>query len=150
MAIKSLWDFPRENFEKRVKITLYPLLNVSVERYFLTKAGLPAVIIKNSMMGHCCAYICLGEGSREYEEMVAVSVDDILVHGGFTYISSSELFTGNLKPHLWVGWDYAHAGDWTMLTPHGREHSIESIIDTIEDTAYQLIEKYHPLVKPIT
>ena len=58
---------------------------------------------------HPTAYVEIPETSTLYEK--GYSEIDIEVHGGLTY-SSYEL--ADIKDNSWfIGWDYAHLGDYT-------------------------------------
>lgn len=61
---------------------------------------------------HPCCYIRLMESDKFYNS----EYDDIPLncHGGLTYKSSNGL---QGKPGTWIGWDYAHWGDYVYLGP---------------------------------
>ena len=75
-----------------------------------------AVAILNVRGSHPCAYIQFKgiEELRDYEDLILYDEETGEyegVHGGFTFL-------GTLSHHglngIWIGWDYAHCGDWTQ------------------------------------
>lgn len=69
---------------------------------------------------HPCCYVGIPNG-------VAINTNDILCHGGITF-TASELPCYLMETHgeelkdfskdtWWIGWDYAHCGDWVFV-PH--------------------------------
>ena len=91
---------------------------------------------------HPCAYIDVTDTSLhniEYEEI------DVVVHGGLTY-SAPSLATVD-KTGWFIGWDYAHYGDFTgadmMFPPElqfgGKQWTTEEIVIHCEDVINQMI-----------
>lgn len=69
--------------------------------------GYPFVVL--SLGTHPTAYVCLPKGhpyfGKDYDDM------DIDVHGGLTYANDT-VATSTIKDRWWIGWDYAHLGDF--------------------------------------
>ena len=65
----------------------------------------------------------------------------IEVHGGVTFFSYGMEGDPRCEGYLWIGWDYAHAGDM-IVTPvgviPGKVWTVEKIKEHIEDVAKQL------------
>lgn len=94
---------------------------------------------------HPCAYIDVTDTSLhgiEYEEI------DVVVHGGLTY-SRPSLATVD-KTGWFIGWDYAHYGDFTgadmMFPPElqlgGKQWTTEEIVIHCEDVINQMITNH--------
>lgn len=69
--------------------------------------GYPFIVL--SLGTHPTAYVCLPKGhpyfGKDYD------FPDIDVHGGFTY-ANNEVAKSTIKDRWWLGWDYAHVGDY--------------------------------------
>lgn len=67
---------------------------------------------------------------------------DIYVHGGITY-------SGIHENKYYVGWDYAHIGDYTFFSFSENDHkyTIEEIINDCKYAIDQLIEQDNSLIK---
>ncbi len=67
--------------------------------------GFPWAIVINPGLGHFCAYVGVPKGhpwhGKHYD-----AVEGIDIHGGLTYSEPDDGGT------YWLGWDYAHGGDW--------------------------------------
>lgn len=62
------------------------------------------VAIINTFGTHPCAYVEVNNRINE---------NDISCHGGITYIDGKLLLVGKANPEkVWIGWDYAHLGDY--------------------------------------
>lgn len=77
-----------------------------------------AYAVVNTHGSHPCAYIQFPgvEKIASYDDVHLDydEADDFWIHGGFTYLGTFE----NLGlPGIWLGWDYAHCGDWTQSYP---------------------------------
>lgn len=106
--------------------------------------GYPFVIL--SLGTHPTAYVCLPEGHPYFgKELDATGEYDINVHGGFTY-ARNHVATSTIKDRWWLGWDYAHLGDFIPHLP-GYERDDEKkwtrdeIIDEVKDVIRQLKAK---------
>lgn len=68
--------------------------------------------VVKSLGTHPCAYVKIPKG---YPSMTFDDFErEIDVHGGITFTSYSGLRiddSGNALDGVWIGWDYAHAGD---------------------------------------
>lgn len=74
-----------------------------------------------SLWRHPCAYVELSCTHPLYEKYYDDL--DIYCHGGLTY-SEHGLLPIDHKDHRdgwWIGWDYAHTGDYTPSFPHPDE-----------------------------
>lgn len=64
---------------------------------------------------------------------------DIDTHGGLTYASDS--VTGSNKKGWWIGWDYAHSGDYTYYDSYsleGKRYTTLDVLDDVKDVIEQL------------
>lgn len=88
--------------------------------------------IKNVGGSHPTAYVMLDKNNVYYD----VDYDEIpiVVHGGLTY-SSKEI-----KGQYWIGWDYAHIGDYTFYSSGGKKWTTDEILSHVKDVIKQLIE----------
>lgn len=77
-----------------------------------------AYAVVNVHGSHPCAYIQF-PGIEKIENYNCIDLfydeaDDFWIHGGFTFLGTHE----NIGlPGIWLGWDYAHCGDWTQTLP---------------------------------
>lgn len=90
-----------------------------------------------------CAYISLDDN----QEMLA-DILDHLIHGGITYRGDN--LKGDYKKYKaqgrrWIGWDYAHAGDFNPIVPTngGYRWTTEAIVADIKKiiNAIKTVEK---------
>ena len=67
-----------------------------------------------SLGTHPCGYVSVPESHPFCDKFYWEIDDKISVHGGLT-------FSGKMRDSddFWVGWDYAHADDFTYLSPIG-------------------------------
>lgn len=63
-----------------------------------------------SLGTHPCGYVAIPKGHPFYGKDYCDIEDKIEVHGGITFGGKLRNFEGR-----WIGWDYAHAGDYTYL-----------------------------------
>lgn len=109
--------------------------------------GYPFIVL--SLGTHPTAYVCLPEGhpyfGKDYDDM------DIEVHGGFTY-ANSFVAKSTIKDRWWVGWDYAHLGDFMgyyakggplaeFSEAHGHDKEKKWTRDEIVDEAKNVIRQ---------
>ena len=102
-----------------------------------------------SLGTHPCAYVRIPQ-DHKYHGVCYSDLEFITCHGGLTYsenyiqINSSETVDG-----WWVGWDYAHHGDYTTLDDFGfydlgcddedqKKWTEEEIMQDIESVIEQL------------
>lgn len=91
---------------------------------------------------HPCAYVELPKDhpyyNKEYDSM------DIACHGGLTYSNMNYGCKENVyKEGFWIGWDYAHYGDYTCGTfvdPDEKKWTTEEIICEAKRVIKQLEE----------
>lgn len=68
--------------------------------------------VVRSTGNHPCAYIGCEHFARPLDELKCI----LNVHGGITYNTRQDPILDGLNPELeWIGWDYAHVGDYQML-----------------------------------
>lgn len=88
---------------------------------------------------HPCAYVEVPEG-HPYRR--ACPKNSICCHGGITYSSAYAPRTLGLKEKsFWLGWDYAHAGDYAVFpgyTAPGKRYTLEEIQQDVQDVIAQL------------
>jgi hypothetical protein len=103
---------------------------------------------------HPCAYVTIPDEHFIVESQVRDYYDverecGMHVHGGLTYMHGNE-----------IGWDYAHAGDFTYYSPSPNEHKytreeimedINRAIEELEqaDKPYQMKRKVESLLREI-
>ena len=93
---------------------------------------------------HPCAYVQVPEGhpfhGKHYDKI------NINCHGGVT-------FSGNFRRHpsrflieregYWIGWDYAHAGDFTVypeITMVGHRYTTQEVLEDVAQVVEQLVK----------
>lgn len=118
------------------------------EREF-TCCGYPCVIVR-VYLGHLCGYVGLPEGHPYYGMkygQIGAQEGDPRVHGGVTYTEWINPSTGDEDGFWWVGFDCAHAGDYSpgwitsddeFLTAH--EWTVNDVEEEIRSFAKQLKE----------
>ncbi len=93
-----------------------------------------------SLGSHPCAYVEIPEG-HPYRQ--ACPENSIRCHGGITYSRAYAPPALGLKEKksFWLGWDYAHFGDYMVLPgyiSHGKRYSLEEIQQDVRDVIAQL------------
>ena len=104
--------------------------------------------------GHKFAILSLGTHPTAYVECKLKDccsygderLDDIQVHGGFTYFDKTRW--GDLDDIYYLGWDYAHYMDyagWEEIYPlelrtSGRRYTTKDIFDEVKSVIEQLIK----------
>lgn len=101
-----------------------------------------ALAVVNVKGSHPCGYIQFPgiEELKSYDDLWIEDENDeddfFDIHGGWTFLGSLEHLG---LPGIWIGWDYAHFGDWTQSMPpeqdvfrHENEtkHTTEEIVET--------------------
>ena len=86
--------------------------DVTVEKTWVTQAGLPAKVLIMPM-GHRCGYVGVDAKTFEGKGYDDLDVD---VHGGLTYARTEE------DGLLWYGYDCAHIGDARDVNLMDAEH----------------------------
>lgn len=101
-----------------------------------------------SLGSHPCAYV---ELPREHKYH-GLEYDDIPIecHGGLTYSSNDGIVfpkeNENHKDGFWIGWDYAHLGDYVYNSFYSCLHeekqwTTEEIFEEVKDVIEQLVMK---------
>ena len=115
--------------------------------------GFDVVIV--NMGSHPCAYIALDEGHPLTEKLkdteAGYDVLDLPVHGGLTFSGyGNGIFLDDKT--FWIGWDYAHTGDYIdmglvgeamklMADRNAKRWTTEEIYNEIEGTIPYLIRE---------
>lgn len=93
-----------------------------------------------SMGSYPCAYVDVTGTS--YASMRYLD-DNLICHGGITY-SEGDLHDLDTKGHWYLGWDYAHFGDW-----HGdNKFNSNNKKWTIDEIALECCDVINQIVKP--
>ena len=108
--------------------------------------------IVNTRGSHPCAYINVPKSILDKYNNPELDYDKWFAdcHGGFTYADTKAPGIDSEEDGFWLGWDYAHCGDYTCIAYNGnvlfppREHEhmwttgevLEDIIDTICSLEY--------------
>lgn len=96
-----------------------------------------------------CAYVEIPGGHKLYDVRNKNELDNIDCHGGITYVSKIGLIKPSNKNHRdghWIGWDYAHFGDYTYLPANfeiwneGKKWTTKEIFEEVKDVIEQLIK----------
>lgn len=69
-----------------------------------------ALAVVNVRGSHPCGYIQFPQ-IDEIESYDDFWLEGAGIHGGWTFLGSLEHLG---LPGMWIGWDYAHLGDWTQ------------------------------------
>lgn len=101
-----------------------------------TYKGMDYIIL--SLGVHPTAYVRIPRGhqyfKKKYDDI------DIDVHGGLTYASGD--VANAKKVGWWIGWDYAHSGDYIgydgVYDRNGRHWTTEEILDDVKSVIDQL------------
>ena len=97
-------------------------IEYKVEKQWITKSGLDAVIVMTSM-GHRCGYVGVKRQSdlfgKDYND-----IDSIDVHGGLTYSGCDGEYP--VESELWwFGFDTAHCGDSQEMGGQPLEYCVD-------------------------
>lgn len=100
-----------------------------------------------SLESHPVAYVSMKETEPEdYDNKYYWEVD---VHGGFTYCGKS--YWDDDKENMYLGWDYAHAGDcWGAFSKYGiggKQWTTEEIYEEVKNVVIQLNIKENEIMK---
>ena len=99
-----------------------------------------------SLGSHPTAYVKIPKDHKYYK----LGYDDIPIdcHGGLTFASTDFSFNPmDIKDSWWVGWDYAHSGDWydsTISLPGDidrKKWTTEEILKEVKKVINQLVKK---------
>lgn len=122
-------------------------MTFEIEKSWVTKAGLPAVVIWANY-SHRCGYVELTKDSifygmtNEYEVHVILqkSINDLDVHGGVTFFDIPYWLDPLPEDsNFFVGFDCAHSGDATRYSTAGILRSLEYCMEECESLARQLM-----------
>ena len=96
--------------------------------------------------GHLCGYVKLW---KKHPLEVVLDTDgydgvDVECHGGITFgrkikKNESGMIERGFTPGYWIGWDYAHFGDWTLSSFD--ETDKRWTFDEVIKECYEVIEK---------
>jgi pimeloyl-ACP methyl ester carboxylesterase len=108
-------EIPREEWPEG------PWLTEPSRRFWLTRAGLHAFILRHPEWGHLCGYVeyplalqqafADAEAQREYR----LIYPDLPCHGGVSWYATTDEFSDYARPEYdaqWVGFDCNHAMDY--------------------------------------
>jgi hypothetical protein len=110
---------------------------MKIEKDWITKAGLRAVVLFNEHGEFRCGYVGVEKDSGYYGIQYNDISEHLSVHGGVTF---SGPLNGLPKNIWWIGYDCAHSGDRIKnLREDGAvERSLEYCVDECESMARQL------------
>ena len=112
-------------------------------------------LIVRQPMGHLCGYVKLWK--KHPLEVYEYDDDemDIECHGGLTFKRTitkkdKEKLKIGFTPGCWIGWDYAHAGDYMSYSddlgyPGDKRWSVEEVMKECYEVIDQLENKYPKL-----
>lgn len=98
-----------------------------------------------SLGTHPCAYVSITENDKNTD-----SSKEVLVHGGLTYIGPAHWNTTYTDSNEYIGWDYAHAGDYwagfdigitfvgEISYLNGKKWTTQEIFDEVKQVIEQL------------
>lgn len=114
-----------------------------------TSVPITRVLASGEEAGYSWYVISRGTHPTAYVKLPRVaeafSMDDISCHGGITYVNSSLKVGGGVSVDgFWIGWDYAHACDFSGYFPGsgGKKWTTEEIVSDVKDVIKQLIVLY--------
>ncbi|TAA11265.1 hypothetical protein EA658_16510 [Pseudoxanthomonas winnipegensis] len=105
---------------------------MTIERDWITTAGLRAVVYFVDDMGHRCGYVAVPEGHPlfgvGYDEAKPAQLDEdgdgyFKVHGGLTYAAGNGEYPVEAAGVWWFGYDCAHA--WDAPAPGSRREAVD-------------------------
>lgn len=109
-----------------------------------TMGGKPfRVLARNS---HFCAYIGIDSHHRLYKAKYRDI--DLDVHGGLTFSGMGDNHHFLEDDIWWLGWDYAHAGDFYYKPPHLAENKFNDRDWTLREVINDSVESLYN--KPLT
>ena len=92
---------------------------------------------------HPCAYVEIPKNHPYYGKYYGDL--DIDVHGGLTFGSHLSHVLGERGLNgFYIGWDYAHAGDYyegLPFSPHDKKWTTEEIFEDVKSVIHQLQEQ---------
>ena len=110
----------------------------------------PEILDSGEYKGHKYVILSLGSHPTAYvENKIGVAdywdniLDDIEVHGGFTYCGNAYWDETNSDKTNYLGWDYAHLGDFcynSLFLEDGKEWTTKEIFSEVKNVIEQLIK----------
>ena len=101
--------------------------------YFEQNDDGTGIVVKNIRGSHPCGYITFPKIEMLNGDYDSLWLENSYAHGGFTFLDrlskgNEEYFEG-----FWIGWDYAHYGDYCCYGPdfesEGKMYTTEEIIE---------------------
>lgn len=93
-----------------------------------------------SLGTHPTAYVENKIGVEDYYDEI---LDNVIVHGGFTYLGNAYWDKSYNDQTNYIGWDYAHIGDYMdgfIFCFDGKQWTTEEIYKEVKSVIDQLIE----------
>lgn len=116
---------------KRMKYTKETQYRILASGYY---QGYKYMIVSHGI--HPTAYVSIPEGHCCYKK--DYSKIDLDVHGGLTY--SGKPLWEEINEY-WIGWDYAHAGDFLPgLKTRGKKWTTRKIFKDVKSVVAQLLD----------
>ncbi len=86
---------------------------------------------------HPTAYVRIPQGHPYFKK--DTSEIELYVHGGFTYSGKAIWEEDN---NYWIGWDYAHAGDFLPFLPgdKGKKWTTRKVFNEVKSLIHQLLD----------
>lgn len=110
----------------------------------------PEILDSGEYKGHKYVILSLGSHPTAYvENKIGVAdywdniLDDIEVHGGFTYCGNAYWDENGIDKTDYLGWDYAHSGDLyynSLFSENGKKWTTEEIFSEVKNVIEQLIK----------
>ena len=110
----------------------------------------PEILDSGEYKGHKYVILSLGSHPTAYvENKIGVAdywdniLDDIEVHGGFTYCGNAYWDKNGIDKTDYLGWDYAHLGDLcynSLFSENGKKWTSEEIFSEVKNVIEQLIK----------
>lgn len=110
----------------------------------------PEILDSGEYKGHKYVILSLGSYPTAYvENKIGVAdywdniLDDIEVHGGFTYFGNAHWDENGIDKTDYLGWDYAHLEDLcynSLFSENGKKWTTEEIFSEVKNVIEQLIK----------
>ena len=108
------------------------------------------ILDSGTYKGHKYAILNLGSHPTAYvENKIGVTgyhndiLDDVDVHGGFTYLGNAYWDEEGKDKSNYLGWDYAHFGDFCFVgifNENAKQYTTEEIFDEVKNVIDQLVK----------
>lgn len=99
-------------------------------------------IVLNIRGTHPCGYVNVA--NTKFDKLDYLDLDCINCHGGLTYSSEYAPFKGE-EDGWWLGWDYAHLGDYNVLSVRSEKKDFSKKYTT-DDVVYECIHVINQIV----